>query len=370
MLKALLMVAILGLFGINIANAKTYILITIDHCKTYSDHATLRRKDVNFGINGLIDICEKHKVVPTFFFSPYDFVESGEENVKSAAQLIVNRGADLQLHTHPHHYFDKKRNNMFQYNLKEQTQIVALGIAKLKEWTGIRAVAHRAGGYSANSDTIIALKENGILLDSSYFFKEHRSRIAKNEDLHNKVFKIQNVIEIPVSIFTITEYPSIFGGFLEPFERIRKIDIDWSDYDHLSEAMVSLIGNQVPAITLFLHTHSLMTPAKEANIEKVFPDYKDIEEFDEIIKFLKSNTENEIVSVKEFVDMATASPTSIDYDRADHLPIIRDQVSIFIYLRRLLSLHRNKFIYSIPMIFVIVFISKFLFSYKAKGKQS
>ena len=59
---------------------------------------------------------------------------------------------------------------MWCYSFNEQVEILEHGIDCLKRWGAGKPIAHRAGAYGINIDTIKALKKVGIYIDSSMFF--------------------------------------------------------------------------------------------------------------------------------------------------------------------------------------------------------
>ena len=75
---------------------------------------------------------------------------------------------------------------MWQYSVDEQTEIVNFGKQKIKEWIGIDALAHRAGGYGADDNTMQALKFNDIFIDSSFFYKNENCKINYDYISHPK----------------------------------------------------------------------------------------------------------------------------------------------------------------------------------------
>jgi len=349
---------------------KTYVIITIDHCVTWPGIVSIQLNGKHCGIKGLIDISDRNGVKPIFFFSPYDYKKVGEENVKAVAKYIVDRGCDLQLHTHPHHFYDPERNNMFQYSLDEQTEIIRHGKEKLYEWTHSIPIAHRAGGYSANLDTLRALARNGIYFDSSSFYQEPRSKISTRGLPINVLATKEGVIEIPVSIFKLQEFTSLFGVKLPYLSRIRKVDIDWADYEQIEYAMMELKAKNVPTITLFLHFHSLLNPAKDINLTKTKPDLVDMKEFDAILNMIKQSPGFEIVTFKELRDIFNDNKNILSHKK-DFLPEYKKKISVVQYGRKAMGINANNIKYVVFIItgtMVIVILGFVLYRKHRKGK--
>ena len=118
-----------------------------------------------FGFPKILEICNSHNIKATFFISVFDSKKYGENSFKTICQVIKENGHDVQLHTHPRRAYDKTRREMYLYSLDEQIEIIREGKELIKEWTGEYPIAHRAGAYGLNENTLVALKENNIPID-------------------------------------------------------------------------------------------------------------------------------------------------------------------------------------------------------------
>jgi peptidoglycan/xylan/chitin deacetylase (PgdA/CDA1 family) len=348
---------------------KTYVIITIDHCETKPGIIYARREEQDCGIKGLIDICDRNGVKPTFFFSPYDYQKVGEEKVREVAQYIVERGCDLQLHTHPHHLYDPNRNQMYQYSLEDQTEIIEHGIEKLFEWTGVRPIGHRAGGYSANMDTLKALEMNGIKIDSSLFYKEERCKIDFGKKTINRLVRAGGIVEVPVSVFSLEEDSGIADVEFEPIRHIRKIDIDWADFDQMKTAMAELRRHSIQTITLFLHFHSLLK-GYDDSLEGTGLDSNDMEEFDAILKMIGADPTLHIITLKELYEKITRN--EIEFSDNDILPIYKRSISLPQYARKKVGINSGN-IRNIVLVTgagVLVLAAGMVFYYRRRKEQS
>lgn len=349
---------------------KTYVLITIDHCETWPGIVFAKANGNECGIKALIDICDRNGVKPTFFFSPYDYRKVGEEKVKFVAKYIADRGCDIHLHTHPHHLYDPNRNNMYQYSLGEQIEIIRHGKEKIYEWTGCRPIAHRAGGYSANLDTLRALAINQIYFDSSSFYKEPRSKISFEGLPMNVMSRIGQIVEIPVSVFELQEFTSLFYINLPYLRRIRKVDIDWADYAQIKHAMVTLKNKKVLTITLFLHFHSLLNPANDIDLTKTKPDLVDIEEFDAILKMIIQSPGFKIVTFKELIDIFNKIEERLS-PKKDFLPVYKKKISLIQYGRKVIGINSKnvKYILLLTIIISVTSIVGFILNQKLRKRK-
>jgi hypothetical protein len=103
----------------------------------------------------------------TFFLDAYggNDAEVGEQ--RRAAEMVVQTGHDLQLHTHPGPAFERKRDQLKHYSLAEQENVIGLGVERITAWSGKRPVLHRAGDWAANHDSLQVLKRQGFRADFS-----------------------------------------------------------------------------------------------------------------------------------------------------------------------------------------------------------
>jgi peptidoglycan/xylan/chitin deacetylase (PgdA/CDA1 family) len=115
----------------------------------------------------MIDVLESLGLRGTFFLDPYGGNEPDLAEQRWAAELVVARGHDLQLHTHPGPAFDPARAQLRDYSLGEQEEIIELGCQRLEQWTGTRPVLHRAGDWAADHQSLGALIRHGFRADFS-----------------------------------------------------------------------------------------------------------------------------------------------------------------------------------------------------------
>ena len=68
-----------------------------------------------------------------FFLDVYGSGRFRGAPYRELCEGLLERGQDIQLHTHPDQMYDSKRRNMHEYSLAEQTGIVRDGMALLKD---------------------------------------------------------------------------------------------------------------------------------------------------------------------------------------------------------------------------------------------
>ena len=225
--------------------------------------------DARCGANacGLMEIARllgEHHWAGTFFLNVYQHRQWGEATLRDIATRLQDAGQDVGLHTHPQWAYDPDRWAMYQYDVDEQTAIVRDGIQLLQAWTGKPVVAHRAGGYSADSRTLEALERNGVLLDSSEFWQYPTTRLDGLGLPRNTPSTHRHVTEIPVTVYFRDDTPSLFARLLPPVSSVRKIDPNWlTSADEMRTAVDQVVAARLPVLVLFLHSFSFMTADRD-----------------------------------------------------------------------------------------------------------
>ncbi len=242
-----------------------------------------------YGIPKIIDICDEKGVKATFFVDVYAYRVFGEELMKQVCQDIKKRGHDIQLHAHANWVYPNKSEYMWAYSLKEQSEIIKEGRELIHKWTGEYPVAFRAGAYGANYDTLKALSENDINIDSSMFYKHPLCKLNSRSLTRNIIVSNNNVVEIPVTVFISLKCAS--------FVRYSKLDINAKSFNELKEIILKAKKGNLKTIILFLHSFSFLKFSKDR--KTAVPDFKIIDSFLKTIEFLKK-TQLEIITMKDF----------------------------------------------------------------------
>jgi hypothetical protein len=130
----------------------------------------------------------------------------------------------------------------------------------LERWTGLPVVAHRAGAYTADERTLIALQRNGVLIDSSLFWQYPDNRLGALGLARNLPSRYAGVVEIPVTAYQRDDRPRNIGRVLGPVTAVRKIDPNWFvDADEAKSAIDGVLAANIPVLVVFLHSFSFMT---------------------------------------------------------------------------------------------------------------
>jgi peptidoglycan/xylan/chitin deacetylase (PgdA/CDA1 family) len=211
---------------------------------------------------GLMEIArlfEERRWSGTFFLNVFEHRQWGETAMRDIVIRLQAAGQDVGLHTHPQWGYDPSRLGMNQYSLDEQTTIVRDGVRLLQAWTGRPVVTHRTGAYAADERTLIALERNGLLVDSSVFWKYPTSRLDGLGLPRNLPARHGHLTEIPITVYEREARPRIFAAAFSPATTVRKIDPNWFiDASEARAAIDAAVAAKLPVLVVFLHSFSFM----------------------------------------------------------------------------------------------------------------
>ncbi|MCS6860423.1 MAG: polysaccharide deacetylase family protein [Abditibacteriales bacterium] len=250
----------------------------------------------SYGITRIMDLCEAFNVKATFFVDVFASHYFGEDAIRQVCQEIQRRGHDVQLHTHPH-WLDNKPN-LCDYDLQRQMELIAHGKALLTRWLGKPPVAHRAGAFAANADTLTALKRNGILLDCSQFVAYPRCKLGKLSLPVNAVSEVDGVVELPVTSFVELQ--------IGRRRKWRLLDVDADTVAEIKHVLCQAQRRGLPVVTLLLHSFSFVNWNKEGT--RFWADHSDLAKFEAVLRFVRAQPHMEVITVAEFARLYRAEP--------------------------------------------------------------
>ncbi len=284
------------------------ILITIDteigelgRCRPGAFEIFVEGKVNNkeVGYKFIMDLLEKYNIKGEFFVDVYPYKQTGEDKFANLCKNIVKRGHNIQLHTHPSTSFDKKRIYMYQYSLREQIEILELGKQKIKEWTGKYPTAHRAGGYGINRNTIKALEEVGIYYDSSYFYGNENCKFQYH--IKNKIFKVGNVIEIPITVFKKIVNYKFLNIRICSREYFQKLDTRYgAEIEEIKRVIHQ--SNENDILVLFLHSFSFLNLPynfRKRKYGKIGINEKRVKEFEGLLNWISLHEKCNFTTIDE-----------------------------------------------------------------------
>jgi peptidoglycan/xylan/chitin deacetylase (PgdA/CDA1 family) len=279
----------------NQPETKTYVLLTVDteadihqgRIIPLEQMVYCRVNGVEYGINRMMDIAERYDATMTFFVSVFEHRRLGMEPVKKVCKDIHQRGHDVQLHTHPNWIYEHRF--MWGYPLEKQIELIREGKEVIYESIGKYPIAHRAGGFGANEETLIALTENGIKVDSTFLYGRY-SRLNHSKFQPNNVSKFHGVLEIPVTVFNQFKI-----GNIQPK---RPFDINANSFSELIFVLNSARKLGIPFVNLLMHSFSFVYFGKDR--QNLRPNNHDLKKFEKLLHYINVQDGFEVIGIEEY----------------------------------------------------------------------
>ena len=282
---------------------KTFIIITVDVEDFFvprprTDMLFARLGGKYYGITRLMDIMDRHNSKGTFFVDVYNRETLSEGLIREACQEIDRRRHEVALHTHPEvprtgRYDDKAA--LSSRGLDEQVKIIRKGKDLIEKWVSRSPLAHRAGAYAANYETLRALKTNSIPVDSSMFYKQWMCGLNHPLLTINQPTVWENVLELPISV-TLNKYGlKILGVQVGLIGLYKKVDLYWCSLRELKKQIRDLKEHHINPIIIFLHSYSLVSTRTKPR-----PNYRALDNFQELVRWMVDLEDTEIVTVGKF----------------------------------------------------------------------
>ncbi len=245
----------------------TPVFLTVDieimwrHHAAGLDHATLFERSfepAGVGVSYQLARLREHDLKATFFVDPMPAMLYGLDPIRRVVDTIQAAGQGVQLHLHPN-WSGASRNDggaaysrfeMCEYRFDEQLALIEGARDLLVAAGADRPIAFRAGSYSANDDTIVALASLGFEYDSSHNGSAH---------------PWPSMIDLPVRQIS----PLGYGGLIEvPVTLIeerqgalRNFQICALSADEMRAALDHAIDEDHAAVTIINHGFELANRA-------------------------------------------------------------------------------------------------------------
>ncbi|RJQ53798.1 MAG: hypothetical protein C4526_06185 [Nitrospiraceae bacterium] len=376
-IAAICIVLTVSNFAIASDNGLPIVIITVDVESKKIDGVELPMPEqvnaicmnnISCGLGKMTELLKEKGYPAVFFLNVYEYKKYGEEPVMEIAKWFDGAGHDVQLHIHPQWAYDKDRNLTHQYTLDEQIKIIRDGKDLLEKWLDKPVLAHRAGAYGADENTLKALIENDILYDSSLFIASENSKVTALDLKKNVLSMYGPLYEFPVTVYRKHEEPPFLKGLLKPVSRVRKYDANWfADEAETEKAVREAIDMKLDFIILFLHSFSFIkhyTPDGDK-----IADIGAIHRFEHLLNIIK----REELRVITFQDIKPGNLELSRYlNRQDSIPDISAQINAVQYSRKRMGITAANYkvfltVFSLIAIFGLIATIKFI---KRKNKNA
>lgn len=302
----------------------TYVVPTIDaegvHGASPFDALMLGRTDDGgeYGATHLARIFHEYGLAATFFLDIYEHTLYGEDCLKELCDQLLLLGQDIQLHTHPSWrddprdtaqvrelkrdkcFFPQDKDFLYKCSLDEQREIIGHGVDKLRQWTGNNPVAHRAGGYGLNEETLKVLHEVGITVDSSACPFHSNSKLQLEI---NVVSQLHGVTQLPITGYAVDD--TIVASLLRWHRTLQfqKTDLDQSSLTELLW-FLDTVRSSGGILTLFMHSYSLLRFDRRFNC--LWHDQQEERKLRDFIGEVLQRPGVKVISVSDYHQMASS----------------------------------------------------------------
>ena len=204
-----------------------------------------------YGINYIMDILDSLEIKGLFFVDIAEAWEYGEDAIRDILLTISRRGHSVGVHLHPDRMNDKTRKYLWQYTYEEQYEMIKKCTEFYIDTLKKRPISFRAGRYGADNNTLDILNELQYKIDMSmYYGMRKRCHISDRYETVNSIKCIQNIIEVPVTVFKSFD---LFG-----YKRFDKID-ESMPFGEFKYALGKAKKEQsVSVVSFFMHSFSLL----------------------------------------------------------------------------------------------------------------
>jgi peptidoglycan/xylan/chitin deacetylase (PgdA/CDA1 family) len=285
---------------------KCYVLFTVDvesRCPGSPDldiWGILPGKSGRHGIERMMNILDQHGVKGTFFVNVYEAQQHGEAAIVEVCRVVHAHGHDLELHTHPRPIFGV--DAMRDANLSTQVEILQKGVDLLKRWTGTVPVAHRAGGFLANCDTVIARGQVGIPLELSHNVACRGGGALEPNLTTNKPIVCEGVLCVPVSSYAQASVGN--------WRSMRFLDIEASSPDEIRHVVSDLNCHDVRTAVIMMHSFSFSQFGR--------PNLRVERALDELVAGFTADSGVRIVTARQLYEIWRSDPGALA--SADYVP--------------------------------------------------
>lgn len=145
-----------------------------------------------------------------------------------------------------------KRQFLKQFDLRDQTTLLGIGLDLLRRAGGDGVNAFRAGSFGCNADTLMAVELNGLAFDSSYnpLLFGMDSGIAEGRTLLD-LTPVGALHELPMTIFR------------DGMRRLRHAQLGACSFEELRAALEDAQRVGLQSFMMLSHNFELLTPTRD-----------------------------------------------------------------------------------------------------------
>lgn len=239
----------------------------------------------DFGLPFQLKVLEDNGLRAVFFVEPLFSTRFGSEPLAEIVGLLKQHNHEIGLHLHTEWVDEakepvlenvtKKMQHLRYFNQADQTTLLRKGI-ELLHAAGVENISSfRAGSFAFNADTLAALADVGIPVDSSYnatLFGPD-SGVAHGTKL-TRPTNFNGVVEYPMSVFD------------DGTSRLRHAQLTSCSLAELQNVLWQSLESDIGSSVLLSHNFELLTPSKSRSDPIV------VRRYEKFCKFLDKNRDS------------------------------------------------------------------------------
>lgn len=214
-----------------------------------------------YGLPATLDLLQAHGLKGVFFVEPLFATRFGQQPLTDIVGLIREASQDVELHLHTEWVDESiiplltgirgKRQHLRYFTLAEQRVLIEAGKRLLHQAGSDAISAFRAGSFGFNRDTLLALKENKIFVDSSYN--------ASAFGLDSGVFPGITLVDA-LHCDGVAEYPMTV--FNDGTRTLRHAQLTACSYNELEGLLWKALEAERQSFVILSHNFELLNEAK------------------------------------------------------------------------------------------------------------
>ena len=250
-----------------------------------------------FGLPFQFQILNDHGLTGVFFVEPLFSARFGRQPLADIVGMVTEAGQEVQLHLHTE-WVDEalppllpnsnmKRQHLRYFSRNEQSHLIATGLKMLTDAGASRVNAFRAGSFGFNIDTLRALADCGISIDSSY-----------NATLFGQDSGFMPGITVtePAVLDTVYEYPlTVFDDGM----RIRHVQLTSCSFEEIEGLLWQALRQGRKSFVILSHGFELLNMAKDR------PDPIAVKRFRKLCAFF--NRHRDVFKVRGFGNLSPSA---------------------------------------------------------------
>jgi hypothetical protein len=263
-------------------------------------------KSGEYGLRYQLDMLDRFGLKAVFLVESLFATVVGQGPLVEIVKLIQAHRQDVQLHVHPE-WLEWMPNPLVSgtrspflkdFSKDEQHLMLATAVANLQQAGTESVTAFRAGNYGANLDTLIALRDTGVLYDTSYNvpYLSTQCGIAIDKRLLQPQY-LEGIIEYPITFFE--DWPG----------HQRHFELTACSSAEIEHVLLTAHSQGWGSVVLVSHSFELLKNRNSPG-KPLQPDRICVKRFERLCQFLSERTDQFVTST--FNDLATPNIVPVD----------------------------------------------------------